>query len=66
MFHTTGGQKPGGFALWQYTAGAWVLKKDACDKGYEPGGPPRGPGRYEGEIRKTAGVPRPEKGPPPR
>jgi hypothetical protein len=55
---TTRGAIKGGHALWQYTAGSWVLKKDACEEGYECGAPPQEPGSYEGEVRKTAGVPR--------
>ena len=55
---TTRGAIKGGYALWQYTAGNWVLKKDECEEGYECGAPPQEPGSYEGEVRKTAGVPR--------
>jgi hypothetical protein len=55
---TTGGFARGGFAVWHYTRGAWVLEKNACDEGYECGSPPREKGEYEGERRKTACVPR--------
>jgi hypothetical protein len=56
--HTTGGFPKGGFAVWQYTAGAWVLRKTACEEGYECGDPPPEKGQYEGEMRKTRCVPR--------
>jgi hypothetical protein len=59
---TTRGVTKGGYALWQYTASSWVLKKDACEGGYECSAPPREPGSYQGEVRKTACVPSPGQG----
>lgn len=54
---TTAGKSRGGYTLWQYSAGTWVLKKEACDEGYACGVAPREPGSYEGEVRKTNCVP---------
>ncbi len=54
---TTKGKVTGGYTLWQYTAGTWVLKKEACDEGYACGTAPKEAGAYEGEIRKTNCVP---------
>jgi hypothetical protein len=53
---TTRGFSRGGFAVWQYTGGTWVLRKTACEEGYECGSPPSERGQYEGEMRKTACV----------
>jgi hypothetical protein len=53
---TTKGKVTGGYTLWQYTAGTWVLKRDASEEGYECGAPPSEPGRFEGELRKMACV----------
>jgi hypothetical protein len=50
---TTKGALMGGHAVWQYTGDTWVLKKDACEPGYVCGDPPREPGQYEGEVRRT-------------
>ena len=46
-----------GHAVWQYTAGSWALKKAEPAPGFECGPPPRGPGKYEGEVRRTPCVP---------
>jgi hypothetical protein len=48
-----GGGIKGGFSLWQFTGGQWELRKHACEEGYEGGEPPREPGAFEGEVRKT-------------
>jgi hypothetical protein len=55
---TTKGAHRGGHAVWLYTGGVWVLKKEACEAGYECGSPPQEKGSYEGEVRRTSCVPR--------
>jgi hypothetical protein len=56
-----GGGIQGGYSLWRYAEGKWVLEKDACAPGFESK-PPQAKGTYEGEIRRTPGLPvrRPE------
>ena len=52
------GTPQGGTCLWQFDGKEWRLLKDACTAGYEPGKPPKGPGAFRGEIKKTMGVAR--------
>lgn len=47
----------GGYAIWAYRKGTWHLDSDRCGPGFVPGGPPRRPGAYEGEVVKKPGVP---------
>jgi hypothetical protein len=51
--HLPAGVPKGGYCLWQYTAGRWVLKKAACERGYDRGSPPSEKGDFEGHLRKT-------------
>jgi hypothetical protein len=52
-----GGGIRGGYSLWRYAEGKWVLQKDACEPGYESS-PPQESGSFEGEFRRTAARPR--------
>jgi hypothetical protein len=51
-----GGGLPGGYGLWRHSGGKWVLEKNACAPGFESR-PPIEKGTFEGEIRRTPGVP---------
>jgi hypothetical protein len=51
-----GGGIQGGYSLSRYTVGKWLLEKDACEPGFESK-PPAQKGTYEGEIRRTPGLP---------
>ncbi len=42
-----------GYSVWKYTRGQWVLKQRQGITAAECGGPPREPGRFEGDVRKT-------------
>jgi hypothetical protein len=52
-----GGGVPGGYSLWRYSGGKWRLEKDACEPGFESKAPSE-KGTYEGEIRRTPGLPK--------
>ena len=51
--HIPAGILRGGFCLWQFTEGRWVLKKESCEPGYEQGLPPVEKGTFEGHLVKT-------------
>jgi hypothetical protein len=53
-----GGGIRGGYCIWRYAGGKWLLVKDACEPGFL-GRPPRENGNYEGEFRRTPGGPDP-------
>lgn len=55
--HAHAGSPQGGACLWKFDGKDWKLLKDACAAGYGPGRPPKEPGLFRGEIRKTLGVP---------
>ena len=42
---------PAGYALWEYTASGWNLRKDASVPGAVPGPAPRAAGQFVGQIR---------------
>jgi hypothetical protein len=53
LIDATGGVLHGGSSLWQYRAGQWELKKAGCEPGFERGSPPKEPGEFEGQLRRT-------------
>jgi hypothetical protein len=62
LYTTRSGPSKTGHSVWHYSAArGWVLRKRACMPGYEPA-PPQEPGGYEGELKRTACVPRPQSG----
>ena len=54
---SSAGSPKGGLTLWQYTADGWAVKKSEPEPGYQQGPPPREPGRFVGELRRTPCVP---------
>ncbi len=40
----------GGYCVWEYREKTWAVAKQACGLGYHAGDPPRGEGRFEGEL----------------
>jgi hypothetical protein len=53
---TLAGAPDGSTCLWQFDGKDWRLLKETCAAGYEPGRPPKEPGVFRGEIRRTLGV----------
>jgi hypothetical protein len=54
-----------GYSVWQYIKGGWTIIKSRCYPGADPGGPPPGKGRFEGEIVRKGCVPSPQQQKPP-
>ena len=40
----------GGYGIWEYSRGAWSLRRLECGVGFAPGDPPEQAGRFEGEL----------------
>jgi hypothetical protein len=51
--YAPGGLLRGGYCVWAYTQGQWVLQKAACEPGFECGPPPAEPGLFDGDVRRT-------------
>jgi hypothetical protein len=47
---TTRRRASGGYGIWEYSQGAWSLRRAVCPVGYTPGAPPVQEGRFEGEL----------------
>lgn len=48
--HSSKKMAAGGYAIWEYRDEAWSLMNQSCAVGYEAGGPPSTPGRFDGEV----------------
>ncbi len=47
---TTEGKAAGGYGIWEYSRGTWMLRRLVCGVGFAPGEPPEQAGRFEGEL----------------
>ena len=47
---TTHNGAAGGYAIWEFSQGAWSLRIAASPAGFAPGDPPAQAGRFEGEL----------------
>jgi hypothetical protein len=51
---TTNVRAAGCYGIWEFSRGAWSLRRLECGVGFAPGDPPEQAGRFEGElIRKS-------------
>jgi hypothetical protein len=47
---TTLKKAAGGYGIWEFSRGAWSLRRVVCGVGFAPGDPPAQAGRFEGEL----------------
>ena len=47
---TTHSKASGGYGIWEFSQGAWSLRRAECPVGYTQGSPPVQAGRFEGEL----------------
>ena len=47
---TTHSKAAGGYGIWEFSRGAWSLRRAMHGVGFAPGDPPAQAGRFEGEL----------------